>query len=58
MGIPADDVFCQHYHHEGNHQGLANRLIEPGEAVGRRGGEVICRERLGWVLRYYYRPAA
>jgi transposase InsO family protein len=54
----AVDAFCEHYHHERNHQGLANRLIEPGEEVGRRDGEVICRERLGGVLRYYYRPAA
>ena len=54
----AVDAFCEHYHHERNHQGLENRLIEPGEEVGRCDGEVICRERLGGVLRYYYRPAA
>jgi hypothetical protein len=42
----------------GNHQGLGNRLIEPGEEVGQTTGEVACRERLGGMLRYYYRKAA
>jgi len=43
---------------ERNHQGLGNRLIEPGEEVGRTAGDVACRERLGGILRYYYRQAA
>ena len=47
-----------HFHGERNHQGLGNRLIEPGEEVGRTTGEVACRERLGGLLRYYYRQAA
>jgi putative transposase len=51
-------AFCEHYHRERNHQGLENRLIEPGEEVGRSEGEVICGERLGGMLRYYYRRAA
>jgi transposase InsO family protein len=50
--------YVGHYHGERNHQGLANRLIEPGEEVGRTTGAVQCRERLGGVLRYYYRQAA
>jgi putative transposase len=50
--------FLEHYHAERNHQGLGNRLINAGAEVGRRAGEVHCRERLGGVLRYYYRPAA
>jgi len=50
--------FLGHYHQERNHQGLDNRLIEPGEEVGRTAGEVVCRERLGGMLRYYYRKAA
>ena len=45
--------FLNHYHAERNHQGLDNRLIEPGEEVGRSAGEVACRERLGGTLRYY-----
>jgi putative transposase len=51
-------AFCEHYHRERNHQDLENRLIEPGEEVGRKEGEVICGERLGGMLRYYYRRAA
>jgi putative transposase len=51
-------AFLAHYHVERNHQGLDNRLIEPSEAVGHTTGEVACRERLGGMLRYYYRKAA
>jgi transposase InsO family protein len=51
-------AFLVHYHQERNHQGLDNRLIEPGEEVGHTTGEVACRERLGGILRYYYRKAA
>jgi putative transposase len=50
--------FLSHFHVERNHQGLGNRLIEPGEEVGRTAGEVVCRERLGGILRYYHRLAA
>jgi hypothetical protein len=50
--------FVLHFHGERNHQGLDNRLIKPGEEVGRMAGEVSCRKRLGGVLRYYYREAA
>jgi putative transposase len=54
----AIDTFLDHFHTERNHQGLANRVIEPGEEINRRDGEVLCRERLGGMLRYYYREAA
>ena len=50
--------FLEHYHHERNHQGLENRLIDPLTKVGSADGVVVCRERLGGVLRYYYRDAA
>jgi putative transposase len=50
--------FLAHYHTERNHQGLDNRLIEPGKEVGSTAGEVACRERLGGMLRYYHRKAA
>jgi putative transposase len=50
--------FLSHFHAERNHQGLDNRLIEPGEEVGRTTGDVSCRERLGGLLRYYHRKAA
>ena len=46
-------AFLVHYHAERNHQALDNRLIDPGEEVGRTTGEVACRERLVGILRYY-----
>ena len=49
--------FLAHYHRERNHQGLENRLIEPEEDVGTQKGRVVCRRRLGGLLRYYYRKA-
>ena len=50
--------FLEHYHGERNHQGLGNTIITPGDAVGRRDGEIKCHERLGGLLRYYHRDAA
>ncbi len=54
----AINEFVAYYHHERNHQGLKNRQIEPLADVGSLYGSVVCRERLGGVLRYYYRDAA
>ena len=51
-------AFLEHYHAERNHQGLDNQLIERGEEVGQVAGKIECRERLGGILRYYYREAA
>jgi hypothetical protein len=50
--------FLVHYHRERNHQGLENRIIDPGPEVGNELGNMACRERLGGMLRYYYRDAA
>jgi putative transposase len=50
--------YLDHYHQERNHQGLGNRLIEPEPDVARAAGNIQCRERLGGLLRYYYRRAA
>jgi putative transposase len=50
--------FVAHYHGERNHQGLGNRIIDPGSEVGKEDGDVRCRERLGGMLRYYHREAA
>jgi putative transposase len=47
-----------HYHQERNHQGLSSRLIQPGKEVDCTAGNVVCRERLGGMLHYYYRQAA
>lgn len=49
--------YLVHYHQERNHQSLGNRIIEPGEEVGRTDGEIVCDERLGGLLRYYRRAA-
>jgi len=49
--------FLEHYHQERNHQGLGNRLVEPRE-LGQETGEVQCRERLGGILKFYYRKAS
>ncbi|MCC7421024.1 MAG: hypothetical protein IT428_12145 [Planctomycetaceae bacterium] len=50
--------FLVHYHEERNHQGLENRILTPGEDVGRVAGTIRCRERLGGLLKYYHREAA
>jgi len=50
--------FVVHYHSERNHQGLGNTIIRPEFPAFPSAGEVRCRERLGGMLRYYYRAAA
>lgn len=50
--------FAAHYHAERNHQGLDNKLIDPGAEVGTALGTIECRERLGGLLRYYHCKAA
>jgi putative transposase len=54
----AVNEFVVHYHHERPHQGLENKLIQPGVEVGRTIGQVERRERLGGLLNYYHRRAA
>jgi hypothetical protein len=43
---------------ERNHQGLKDRLIEPGPEAGQSAGKIECSERLGGLLRYGCREAA
>ena len=50
--------YLEHYHAERNHQGLDNQIIDAAVEFGCDGGDVQCRERLGGLLRYYYRDAA
>jgi len=50
--------FVAHYHAERNHQGRGNVLLFPASVDTRDVGAVQCRERLGGLLRYYYRQAA
>lgn len=51
--------YVEHYHTERPHMGLGNvRPLETGPPSARGGGEIVCRERLGGVLRHYERVAA
>ncbi len=51
-------TYLAHYHEERNHQGLENKIIDPGNGVGQIAGTIECRERLGGMLRYFHRNAA
>jgi transposase InsO family protein len=50
--------YTEHYHFERNHQGLNNQLIEEPRGEPNRALAVGCQERLGGILKYYYRCAA
>ena len=54
----AVNLYLLHYHAERNHQGLDNQIIQPGDEVGLTVGKIESRERLGGLLKYYYRDAA
>jgi transposase InsO family protein len=53
------DEYVAHYHHERNHQGLDNRIIEPTTAdhASTTVGTVRRRTRLGGLLSFYHRAA-
>jgi transposase InsO family protein len=50
--------FAEHYHFERNHQGIGNQLIMPPSMPVNENAPVQCRERLGGILKFYYRKAA
>ena len=50
-------AFMHHYHQERPHQRLGNERIAPTTAVIGT-GPIECRERLGGLLKFYYREAA
>ena len=50
--------YTEHYHFERNRQGLNNELIEKLSGEPNMDRAVECQERLGGVLKYYYRRAA
>jgi transposase InsO family protein len=50
--------YVAHYHHERNHQGLGNALVDGNLQDAARTGAVVCRERLGGLLNFYHRDAA
>lgn len=49
--------FMAHYQTERNHQGLENRLVQPGPTIA-PSRLVHRRQRLGGMLNYYHRAAA
>ena len=48
-------AYLDHYHRERSHQGIGNEVIDRSDQVSE--GEVRCRERLGGLLKHYYRAA-
>lgn len=50
--------FSDYYNHERPHQGLGNRrIIAPAHDPPTK-GRVYCKQRLGGLLKSYYRKAA
>ena len=50
-------TFADYYRHRRNHQGIANKLIEPPTCF-LKVSRIRCRNELGGMLNYYYREAA
>ena len=50
--------FVRHYHGERHHQGLGGNLIIANDNIELPEADVQCRERLGGMLKFYYRDAA
>ena len=48
--------YLAHYHHERNHQGVANELLIGPAALG-SSGAVRRRQGIGGILNYYHRAA-
>ena len=49
--------YRSHYHHERNHQGLGNAVIDMMEPDMGEAGRIVRRERLGGLLSFYHREA-
>ena len=52
--------YMVHYHEERNHQGKDNVLLFPSaeRPALSKGDAIGCKQRLGGMLKYYYREAA
>jgi hypothetical protein len=52
--------YVSHFHGERNHQGKGNVILFPRseDRIGESSGHVQTRERLGGLLKFYYRDAA
>ena len=50
--------FVDHYHVERPHQGKGDVILFPAKrAPPARAGPILCRERLGGLLKFYHREA-
>lgn len=47
--------YLEHYHSERNHQGIGNCIPFPEGQFGSREGKLKTKQRLGGLLKYYYR---
>ena len=51
--------FVDYYHRRRPHQGKGNKLLLPTDSSPpATEGEVVCEQRLGGLLKHYYRKAA
>ncbi len=50
--------FLEFYNRERFHQGMGNELLTTLNSPASIDGELLCRERLGGMLKYYSRQAA
>jgi transposase InsO family protein len=52
--------YVDHFHRERNHQSKGNLILfpMPADRIGELTGEIHTRERLGGMLKFYYRRAA
>jgi putative transposase len=52
--------YVSHFHSERNHQGKGSLILfpEPADRIGQSSGKIGTRERLGGLLKFYYREAA
>ena len=52
--------YVAHFHAERNHQGKGNVILFPApeDRIGELSGDIQTRERLGGLLKFYYREAA
>jgi putative transposase len=54
----AIDQYLEHYHLERPHRALGRRIMPADRSPPPLEGEVLCRQRLGGLLKTYYREAA
>ena len=50
--------YVEHHGGERNHHRLDNELLEPSDDAASTDDKIECRERLGGMLKFYYRRAA